>query len=238
MRVLWISCLIGSITCGPVGKKFSANNADPSSMMRLPFSYGYGYSGMGVSSDSGSSFPQPSLSNPSSDKAAELPAPQDAISSAGAGSYSGSPVHYSGANMAAGNAFYGGYASSGDDSYNSPAASEYGFVYARYGYDNSAPDGGYGSSATAYVGDSWSSGSANSYDGGDENSEPVFSDVSDLEPVYSFSSRSSYQRGRAVFAQTRYSPEEPVPQIMPVSRRMSKTSKPRSPAKAPTKGGF
>ncbi|XP_049431262.1 uncharacterized protein LOC125888103 [Epinephelus fuscoguttatus] len=211
MRALWISfLLIGSIACVPTGKKFSANNADPSSMMRLPFSYGYGYSGMGVSSDSGSSFPQPSLSNPSSDKAAELPAPQDAISSAGAGSYSGSPVYYSGANMAAGNAFYGGYASSGDE---------------RYGYDNSAPSGGYGS-----VGDS--------YDGGDENSEPVFSDVSDLEPVYSFSSRSSYQRGRAVFAQTRYSPEEPVPQIMPVSRRMSKTSKPRSPAKAPTKGGF
>ncbi|XP_049930260.1 uncharacterized protein LOC126408631 [Epinephelus moara] len=224
MRVLWISCLlIGSITCGPVGKKFSANNADPSSMMRLPFSYGYGYSGMGVSSDSGSSFPQPSLSNPSSDKAAELPAPQDAISSAGAGSYSGSPVYYSGANMAAGNAFYGGYASFGDE---------------RYGYENSAPSGGYGGSASAYVGDSWSSGSANSYDGGDENSEPVFSDVSDLEPVYSFNSRSSYQRGRAVFAQTRYSPEEPVPQIMPVSRRISKTSKPHSPAKAPTKGGF
>ncbi|KAL7403238.1 hypothetical protein ABVT39_026723 [Epinephelus coioides] len=218
MRVLWISfLLIGSIACVPTGKKLSANNADPSSMMRPPFSYGYGYSGMGVSSDSGSSFPQPSLSNPSSDKAAELPAPQDAISSAGAGSYSGSPVYYSGANMAAGNAFYGGYASSGDE---------------RYGYDNSAPSGGYGGSA------SWSSGSANSYDGGDENSEPVFSDVSDLEPVYSFSSRSSYQRGRAVFAQTRYSPEEPVPQIMPVSRRMSKTSKPHSPAKAPTKGGF
>ncbi|KAM8861400.1 uncharacterized protein ACB058_008228 [Synchiropus picturatus] len=44
---------------------------------------------------------------------------------------------------------------------------------------------------------------------GEEAEEPVFSDVSNLEPVYSFKSRSRYQRGRAVFAETTYIPGPP-----------------------------
>ncbi|XP_042352543.1 uncharacterized protein LOC121950570 [Plectropomus leopardus] len=221
MRVLWISCLlIGSITCGPVGKKSDANSAD---MGFVRPSFGNWYSGMG-SSDPGSSSSKPSLPNQKFAQAA--PSPQEAVSSAGPGSY-----------MAAGGA-YGGYANSWDDGYYSPDVSEYGAGYAGYGYESSAPGGSYGNAADAYAADSRSSGSADFYDGGAEDPEPVFSDVSDLEPVFSFSSRSSYQRGRAVFAQTRYTPGEPVPEMMPVYRRISKTSKPSGPAKDPTKKGY
>ncbi|XP_019964571.2 uncharacterized protein [Paralichthys olivaceus] len=70
-----------------------------------------------------------------------------------------------------------------------------------------------------------------------EAPEPVFSDVSDLEPVYSFSSRSRYNRGRAVFSQTRYTPgEPPLPPPMPLSRVRRPSAQSR-PADAPAKGG-
>ena len=110
--------------------------------------------------------------------------------------------------------------------------------YAGYGHDDSAPGGSYGGSASAYEGNSGSSGPATGYDAGQENPEPVFSDVSDLEPIYSYKSRSSYQRGRKVFAQTRYTPMEPAPQPMPAPRRVSKISKQSDPPKAPSKGGY
>ena len=44
----------------------------------------------------------------------------------------------------------------------------------------------------------------------EEEEEPVLSDVSDLDPVYHFSSRSRYQQGRQAFFLTRYSPGEPM----------------------------
>lgn len=66
--------------------------------------------------------------------------------------------------------------------------------------------------------------------------EPVFSDVSDLTPVYSFGSRSRYHRGRAMFAQTRYIPGEPINSGMPVVGYMSRSSEEAGPADAP-KGG-
>lgn len=202
-------------------------NGAATSFMQQPFSSGTWFSGLGVSSDPDSSSPLPSPPNPSSE-ATELPAPQDDLSSAGPGGDSSTDV-------AVDNGFDGGYANLEDEPLNSPEVSEDGLAYARYGYDGSAPGGNYGgsygSSGSAYVGDSWTSGPANGYDAGDDP-EPVFSDVSDLEPVYSFSSRSSYQRGRAVFAQTRYTPGEPVFQPMPVPRPIRWTSK------APTKGAF
>ena len=40
--------------------------------------------------------------------------------------------------------------------------------------------------------------------------EPVLSDVSDLDPVYHFNSRSRYQQGRRAFFLTRYNPGEPT----------------------------
>lgn len=198
-----------------------------------------------MSSDPGSSSLLPSLPYPSSDKTT-----QDAISSAGPGSYSSFQDVYSSTNMAPGKELDIGYASFRDERYNSPEV-EYGLNYAAQssGYDNSAPGGGYGSSANTYGWDSsyefvaapqdekWSSESAASYGAGDENPEPVFSDVSYLEPVYSFSSRSSYQRGRGVFAQTRYTPGEPVPSLMPLSRRFSKIASLQS-SPSPTTGGF
>lgn len=65
------------------------------------------------------------------------------------------------------------------------------------------------------VGDDWFTigytGGNGAYTGtSSEENKPVFSDVSGLEPVYTTGSRSRYQRGRAVFAQTRYTPTESV----------------------------
>ncbi|XP_067444820.1 uncharacterized protein [Thunnus thynnus] len=231
MRVLWISCLlIGSISCVPVGKKYGSGAADAG--FRWQPSNGYWFSGGGVSSDLGSSSSLPSLPNPSSGKSSKLPAPQDGLSSAGPGGYGSH-------NMAGGNNYYSGYASFRDEHFNSPEVSNYGAAYPASqssGYDSGAPGGNYygydyASSGIGYVGDA-----STSYAAGDENPEPVFSDVSDLEPVYSFSSRSSYQHGREVYTQTRYTPGEPA--VPPVSGPNSKTSNQRSPAKAPTKGGF
>ncbi|XP_036936048.1 probable calcium-binding protein CML50 isoform X1 [Acanthopagrus latus] len=222
MRMLWLSfLLIGHIACGPIGQDYRSNKADPT-LMQEPSSSGYWYSGTGMSSGPGSSSPLPSLTNPSFNKAAELPAPQDAIY----------------------------YSPSSYGSSNSPEVAPYGVAYAASPYDTGAPSGGYsggyGSSAGVYGGYGYAPapqdegfGSVGSQGAGDEISEPVFSDVSDLEPVYSFSSRSNYQRGKAIFAQTRYTPGEPVAPLMPVAKSISKTaSKQRSPAKATAKGRY
>ncbi|XP_030253596.1 shematrin-like protein 1 [Sparus aurata] len=240
MRMLWLSfLLIGHITCGPIGQDYRSNGAD-STFMQQPFSSGYWYSGTGMSSGPGSSSPLPSLTNPSFDKATEVPAPQDAIYY--------SPSSYGSTNVAEGEAFSSGYSS-----YNSPEVAQYGVANAASPYDFGAPtgsySGGYGGSAGVYGGggsygyapapQDEGFGSVGSQGAGEEIPEPVFSDVSDLEPVYSFSSRSNYQRGRAVFAQTRYTPGEPVAPLMPVSKSVSKTaSKQRSPAKVTTKGRY
>ncbi|KAM3608943.1 uncharacterized protein V6R79_007215 [Siganus canaliculatus] len=56
---------------------------------------------------------------------------------------------------------------------------------------------------------------------GGQHPAPVFSDVSDLEPVYSFSSRSRYLRGRAVYAESRYTPGEQGYPFMPEPRYIS-----------------
>ncbi|XP_073328588.1 uncharacterized protein [Pagrus major] len=239
MMMLWISCLLfGSITCSPTQTNYGPEAAAPAATNLLPQSAPAFYwrltEGMSAGPGSSSSL---SITNPSFDKATELPAPQDAT-------YYG-PGSYGSTNVAGGEAFSSGYSS-----YNSPEVSQYGLGYAASPYDVGAPagsySGGYGSSAGVYGGhgsfgfapaprdEDGSSGSA-----GSEIPEPVFSDVSDLEPVYSFSSRSNYQRGRAVFAQTRYTPGDLVAPLMPVSRSGSKTASGQSsPAKAPTKGGY
>uniref|UniRef100_A0A3B4TCJ8 Uncharacterized protein n=1 Tax=Seriola dumerili TaxID=41447 RepID=A0A3B4TCJ8_SERDU len=168
--------------------------------------------------------------------------------SAPSGSYASPPSGYD--SSAPSGTYTGGYASSASG-YDGSAPSG---IYASpaSGYGSSAPSGmytgGYASSDSGYAGsssygfvspqDEASSGSATNTGAGIETPEPVFSDVSDLEPVYSFSSRSSYQRGREVFAQTRYTPGEPAPLVMPVSRRISKTATQSGSAGAPAKGGF
>ncbi|XP_040894444.1 prisilkin-39-like isoform X2 [Toxotes jaculatrix] len=167
--------------------------------------------------------------------------------------------------VATGGSADSGYPSFRDEGYSSPgvvyAASHTG------GYDSGAPSagyggyggyggysggygGGYGGSAGGYAvsgsygfdpapgGEDLSVGPAVGDGAGVEAPEPVFSDVSDLEPVYSFGSRSSYQRGRSVFAQTSYIPGEPAPPPMPVYRHAGKTSKVSSSSDVPTKGGF
>ncbi|KAK0141295.1 hypothetical protein N1851_021692 [Merluccius polli] len=54
--------------------------------------------------------------------------------------------------------------------------------------------------------------------------ESVLSEVSDLEPVYSFSSRSSYQHSRWVFVQTTYTPGEIMPPLLPCQSQMVRGS--------------
>lgn len=51
-------------------------------------------------------------------------------------------------------------------------------------------------------------GAASSY--GVEIAEPVFSDVSGLQPVYNFRVRSSYNNGRVFYVRTSYNPAEPA----------------------------
>lgn len=60
--------------------------------------------------------------------------------------------------------------------------------------------------------------------GNNEEQEPFFTELSALTPVYASSSRSRYQRGRAVFAQTRYIPGDPVYPSMPIIYRHSQRS--------------
>lgn len=75
--------------------------------------------------------------------------------------------------------------------------------------------------------------------GNNEAQAPVFTDLSALTPVYASSSRSRYQRGRAVYAQTRYIPGDPVYPSMPLiyhySQRSGGETAPADPSK---KGGL
>lgn len=150
---------------------------------------------MGGSSDPDHRSLLASVPDPSSHKATRDPA-QDGKSNAGQKRFRSSPGVYRTTNIAVGDVFDEGSASFRDGLYNSPEVGV-------YGYDRSAPDG---SLASTLIGDSWTSEPAAGYDAIDQIPQPVFSDVSDLEPVYSFSSHSSYQRGRTVFARSRYTP--------------------------------
>uniref|UniRef100_A0AAQ6AM04 Secreted protein n=1 Tax=Amphiprion ocellaris TaxID=80972 RepID=A0AAQ6AM04_AMPOC len=94
--------------------------------------------------------------------------------------------------------------------------------------------------AAGYVGGDWfhtgqvggSQGSqVSTGDPTDDGDEPFFSDTSDLDKVYAFSSRSRYQRGRAMFAQTRYTPTEPLFPPVPIFKY-------HGDSKTPIKGSF
>ncbi|XP_027128362.1 glycine-rich cell wall structural protein 1.8-like isoform X2 [Larimichthys crocea] len=236
MMMLWLSCLlIGSITCRTLEKGPAAAPG---------FFWNLGRVGSS-SPGSSSSLPKPSSGKPLQPSAPHVP------SSAGPGNpaFSG----YGAPNAASHSSGYGDSASVGNyGGGHGSSASGYGVSApgGSYGggYGYNAPGGSYGGGYSGYEGGSYgyvaphdessNFGPAIGDGAGYENPEPVFSDVSDLEPVYSYSSRSSYQRGQATFAQSRYTPGEPVPPF-PVSRRSSKaTFQPNAPAKAPAKGGF
>ncbi|CAJ1057295.1 Hypothetical predicted protein [Xyrichtys novacula] len=201
MRVLWILCLlIGSITCSPVWKAEQSGSQGLAGTSNMASSYPASWGSGGVESAG--------LGSSSSG----LASPNYVASNAGAGGYGGSGVVYSSPAMAGGSA--GGYAGAYAPSagYGAGASSGgYGGAHGGYGYA-SAPEGaGSSSGSTAY-------GSA----GGEGSAGPIFSDVSDLDPVYAFSSRSRYQKGRAVFAQSRYTPGEALVQPMPIYRPVIK----------------
>ncbi|KAK1885419.1 Argininosuccinate lyase [Dissostichus eleginoides] len=272
--MLWISCmLIGYITCRPIQQEAAAPL-----FMHWPPPSNYGYWGRGASSDPGSSSHLPGVPVPRSNKAPELPALQEASSSAGPGNYR-APDFYRSPNMAV---VKDDYASLRDERYNSPVVREPEVAYAAYRYDTSAPEDNVGSyynledaswmvgrynnpqvSEVAYAGNGYDSnaqidgygssastevgGGLSSEPAGEEEPEPVFSEVAGLEPVfsevaglepvYSFSSRSRYQRERSRVAKTRYIPGEPVPRPMPLPRRNSNPRESAA-ANAPTKGVF
>uniref|UniRef100_A0A3Q3EM26 Keratin n=1 Tax=Labrus bergylta TaxID=56723 RepID=A0A3Q3EM26_9LABR len=126
----------------------------------------------------------------------------------------------------------GRYVGYGSEVYTVPEVAAYGVPYASY-----QPEGSYGS-VSAPRDENWNSGSATDYGASVGAPQPVFSDVSDLEPVYSFSSRSRYQRGRATFVQIHYSPGDPVIPPMPVYKPLMKpVPEQSSPPQAPPKGG-
>ncbi|KAI4806694.1 hypothetical protein KUCAC02_017508 [Chaenocephalus aceratus] len=89
-----------------------------------------------------------------------------------------------------------------DGRYNNPQVSEPEVAYAGNGYNSNVQVVDYGSLARPGL---------SSEPAGEQEPEPVFSEVAGLEPVSSFSSRSRYQRKRSQVAQTRYIPGEPVP---------------------------
>ncbi|XP_077943180.1 uncharacterized protein LOC144386326 isoform X1 [Gasterosteus aculeatus] len=97
----------------------------------------------------------------------------------------------------------------------------------RAAYDSPAPGSGldnswYANAGVGSAGPAFYSGSSDSgyatfpAAGEEEASKPVFSDVSDLEPVYSFKSRSRYNNGRRQFTQTLYIPGEVLFPPMPL----------------------
>ncbi|XP_065812776.1 uncharacterized protein [Labrus bergylta] len=233
MMMLWICLLIGSISCSPVNKVYRSDNAALVDTLYMPLPGPASWAlGRGESSNLGSSSSLPSQLNPRS------------VFSTGPGSYSGSIAVYNSPKTAEGNT--GGYY--GAEVYTSPEVVNYGFAYApSHGYASSAtggnyagshqPEGSYGS-VSAPRDENGNSGSATDYSASVGAPQPVFSDVSDLEPVYSFSSRSRYQRGRATFVQTHYSPGDPVIPPMPVYKPLMKpVPEQSSPPQAPPKGG-
>ncbi|CAB1460297.1 unnamed protein product [Pleuronectes platessa] len=218
MKVLWISfLLIGHVICGPARMGPRSGRADPR-FKQLPRS-GYWYSGLGGNSGSEGGSPLPSPLNPS--YAREVPA-QDA------GSFSGRQDFYSTtSNMDDGNqgyvsgpenSQYGSYeASAPGNNYGGEAAGSE--SYAASAYDAAAPAEPDGepvgiddflpvdedSAAEALANEAFDAAFEAA-----ENPAPFFSDVSDHEPVYSFSSRSKFLRGKAVYSRSRYTPGEPA----------------------------
>ncbi|CAI5665891.1 unnamed protein product [Oreochromis niloticus] len=165
MRLVWLLCLTGSITCAPVEKGLGLNSAETQT---LPW---YTFRGTG-SSELGSD----------SDKAPQR-------TSSGYGVQSLPPYTL----------------------YEAPAAGSLGYTVGQYGAPGVGSDryavGQYQTGPTQF----------NTQSGiGDDENKLVFSDVSGLEPVYSISSRSRYHKGRAVFAQTRYTPTESLGLSVPL----------------------
>ncbi|KAM3609518.1 uncharacterized protein V6R79_016241 [Siganus canaliculatus] len=122
----------------------------------------------------------------------------------------------SGSNYALYPGYYGGNRQAFDQS--QPQPGSYYSKLSQYG-----PSSGYSSDSSANAG--YASNDAapdeSNVGYGGPHPAPVFSDVSDLEPVYSFSSRSRYLRGRAVYAESRYTPGEQGYPFMPAPRYIS-----------------
>ncbi|XP_054483015.1 uncharacterized protein LOC129115791 [Anoplopoma fimbria] len=195
LRVSWISCLlISSVTCLPSPRGHGA-----------PAPMGY----MGWLSNSGSSFPNAGKpdssaslsreSDPTSGSMWQVPAAQNSYEKLGSVSEGGSfsdpqaSGYFSGGDVTDAGVRDGEYYAP-TDSYGSSSTTWNDASTVGSGYDNS----GYANAGVGWVGspNSWSTGEDGGYaesyvqDEDDEESpEPVLSDLSALEPVYSFRSR-------------------------------------------------
>lgn len=107
--------------------------------------------------------------------------------------------------------------------YDAPAAGSLGYTVGQYG----APVVGFavgqygspGGGSDRYAAGQYQTGPTqfNTQSGiNNGENEPVFSEVYGLEPVYSLSSRSRYHKGRAAFAQTRYTATESLGLSVPL----------------------
>uniref|UniRef100_A0A672FCI0 Uncharacterized protein n=1 Tax=Salarias fasciatus TaxID=181472 RepID=A0A672FCI0_SALFA len=105
---------------------------------------------------------------------------------------------------------------------------------------------GLGRSSIIYAGDSYDGGGPYRYaQGSSTEGQQVgkvlvghpddgefFTDTADLDPVYSFNSRSRYQRGRAVFSQTRYTPTTSLEQPYDYHSKSAIKGGPKGPGKS------
>uniref|UniRef100_A0A3Q4H7K2 Uncharacterized protein n=1 Tax=Neolamprologus brichardi TaxID=32507 RepID=A0A3Q4H7K2_NEOBR len=114
--------------------------------------------------------------------------------------------------------------------YDAPAAGSLGYTVGQYGApavgfavgQYGSPGGGLDRYAVGQYQTGPTQFNTQSGINNDEN-KPVFSDVSGLEPVYSISSRSRYHKGRAAFAQTRYTATESLGLSVPLFPYTSQT---------------
>ncbi|XP_077566621.1 uncharacterized protein LOC144185644 [Stigmatopora nigra] len=129
--------------------------------------------------------------------------------------------------------------SSSDASQNTPEGNEFQgpsldtLPYWGPGYDAGSPGyvDWYGAAFAPSSGGQWHASTG--YGQKDELDQPVLSDVSQLDPVYSYDSGSRYKRGRVVYALSRYIPGEPSIPFGPFKKPSAKPN-----LKRPARPGY
>ncbi|XP_034398091.1 circumsporozoite protein-like [Cyclopterus lumpus] len=239
LRMLWISCLlISSVTCLPARKDYGSPYPGG---FGSPYPGGFGspYSG-GFGSPYPGGFGSPAAAGVSGSPAA-------------AGGF-GSPAAAGGSGSPAAAAVFGSPAATGGSGSPAPVGPMHWSSASSFprefhtalganvdleptGNDASGVISASGNAGGGSVGtglSSSNSGSTGGEDGfvEDERPQPVFSNMSNMEPVYTFRSRSGYRNGRRHFSKTRYTPGEMVFPPRPVVERI-----PNKPVNASPKGG-
>ncbi|XP_034398064.1 circumsporozoite protein-like [Cyclopterus lumpus] len=201
LRMLWISCLlISSVTCLPARKDYGSP---------YPGGFGSPYPG-----GFGSPYPG-GFGSPAAAGVSGSPAAAGGFGSPAAAGGSGSP--------APGGYMHWSSASSFPREFHTALGANVDLEPT--GNDASGVISGSGNTGGGSIGtglSSSNSGSTGGEDGfvEDERPQPVFSNMSNMEPVYTLRSRSGYRNGRRHFSKTRYTPGEMVFPPRPVVERI------------------